>query len=652
MTSLPQEERPKTKVKQDILAAALECLDRGWSIMPLHPESKYPRIRWQPYQERLPTEEEVVSWWTTWPDSDIGLITGAISGIVVVDCDDEEAAEFAALKGMRSPVEVTTKRGKHIYFRHPRDGVRRGPRAGGNSRGIDWPRVKGLDFRGDGGYAKLPPSGGYAWLIAPGHDFDDMPLWHDWSPTPNVLDLRTGKPFDFADIDLSHIPPHSTDEWPSEWDRTEAYVREHFPGSLKLPTGKGHARNERVMRAASEAILEGEWGAALRARVLAFQAKFFVEPLPTPEWEATCASMEQAERRNHPERFGVDGSYIGKPRPEPAAPAATPARPLTRYIFASDAEAIIEAAGSSDCLIEPWLRRGTIVQVHGYSGSGKSLFLQHALYAAAAGSRSWGPFHIQKTPRVLYLDWENGPRTLGTRLIELKSLYGDAGDRFGIWTPFYDTDITLRTVEGLSQLQAMIEEFRPDVVVIDTIRSAWSGLAENDADAWSPINRLAIAIRNAGPAVILLHHSNKPQGDSAIGREAGSSNQLTVLESQIRVTAVYKDKDTAYHKGGVSDESYAKPVWPMLSAKLPAGGVLTGVVEVRYGKLREISDEHDPVQWIGYGQDAAGSRLVVSSTSTKQKAKALALDGHTVPQIATALYRPSTVIERWLGIAP
>ena len=67
------------------LEAALEYLDRGWSIIPIKPEGKRPAIKWLDYQERQPTEKEVEEWWTKWPTYDIAIVTGAISGVVVVD---------------------------------------------------------------------------------------------------------------------------------------------------------------------------------------------------------------------------------------------------------------------------------------------------------------------------------------------------------------------------------------------------------------------------------------------------------------------------------------------------------------------------------------------------------------------------------------
>jgi hypothetical protein len=628
-------------------AAALEYLERGWSIIPIAPDTKRPRIDWKEFQTRQPTAEEVDIWFGDWPDSLLAVVTGDLSGVVVVDADNEDALAYALANGMaNTPVQARTKRGRHFYFKHPRDGVRRGPRAGNNVRQHlpDWPNVPGLDFRGDGSYALVPPSTNYHWEIAPGCEpDDDMPTYNDWVP-PTVG--REGE-FDFSKLDLSGVP--STDSHVSEWDRTAQFVRERFPNTMRIPTGGGNGRNERVLRYASECLINGHWGPELRRRVSAFMREFFADPLPDREFEATCASVEQMERRNHPERFDPQGNYIYTP---PHVRIEEEVKRERRLLYVKDAKALVSESDHRRYLIEPWLRKGTIVQVYAYSGHGKSMFLQDALYSLAAGRKAFGPWELPSgSARTLYLDWENGPGTIGTRLEALRSKYGDAEDRFAIWAPFLeDDDMNLRTAAGIASLEGWVRWYNPDIVVIDTVRSAFPGLKENEAQEWAGINTLAIKLRNAGYAVIIVHHSNKP-GEEGQGREAGSTNQLTVLETQIRITQVFTDKETATLKAGKFDGDYAQPVWPMLESKLPVDSTLEMVVEVRYGKVREWTDLHDPVQWVGWAsENATGAPMLVSNMSTKQRAKALALSGYAVIDIAAALKKPARTIARWLEI--
>lgn len=624
------------------LDQALEYLERGWPIIPIRPDTKRPRIKWLRFQTELPTEEEVTDWFTHFPSDGIAIITGEQAGVVVVDCDNETALQAALDTGMSSPVKVKTRRGWHLYFAHPRDGVRRGPRAGVNSRGTDWPKIDGLDFRGDGSYALLPPSTGYEWNFEPGSDLDELPTWQDWRPEIGP----TKEEFSFESLDLSGV--RAMGDTVSEWDRTAQYVREKYPNSLKLPSGQGNGRNERVMRFISECIMQGQFGDDLRLRGHAFMREFFEEELSPAEFEATCRSMEEAERRNHPERFADDGSYILRPTHE--IEEAPKRRSL---IHMADAEDMLETAGARGHLIEPWLPPQTIVQVYGYSGHGKSLFVQYAMAALASGTREFGPFEVVQPGRVLYFDYENGMMTLGKRLIDMRDMFGSTDDRLEIWTPFLeDEEINLRTAEGLRAMQGWIEASQPDVIVIDTIRSAFPGLNENDASEWGAINKLALRLRNAGLAVILMHHSNKPSGDGgSSGSEAGSTNQLTVLETQIKITQVYPEKDDAVANKAIYDGDYEDPVWNRLDTKAGGDFRLYMCMEARYGKVREWSDEHDRVQWIGFAENViTGERKLVSNASTKQRVKAVAMEGRDPLDIAKRVGKPLSVIRRWLEL--
>lgn len=637
-----------------MLEAALDYYERGWSVIPIDPGTKKPLIKWHDFQESPPTEEHIYSWWEQWTNADIAVLTGAATGIVVVDCDNQDAWHAAFDLGMRSPIRVKTKRGYHLYFLHPRDGVRRGPRAGSTTRGEDWPKVPGLDFRGDGGYALLPPSKGYSWDYPAGLDWDDAPIWQDWKPAP--MPVTSGE-FEFSALDLSAVKEYTEEDYLSEWERTALYVQKNFPSTKKIPTGMSNGRNERVMRHISECVMDGFFGDELRLRGIAFMREFFVEPLDDREFEATVGSIEEAERRNHPERFDADGRYIPRAMTAPVTGAVTTeseeaerVASKRKLITMADAEELQKQADSKTFLIEPWLPPQTIIQVYGYSGHGKSLFLQHALGALTAGRKYFGPFEVGRPARVLYMDYENGMATLARRLEELKSAHGDAADRLGVWTPFLEgVDLNLNTTEGMLGLQQWIEFAQPEVVVIDTLRSAFPGLKENSAEEWGKINQLAVRIRNAGMAVIMVHHGNKP-GENGLGGEAGSTNQLTVLETQIRVGQVYEDEETAKMKAAIWDGSYDWPVWPLLRKKCPEGFRLYMVNEIRYGKVREWSDVHDPVQWIGYAaHDETDERIIVASESSKQKAKSMYLNGLPPEEIASLLHRPTKLVREWLA---
>ena len=131
-----------------MLEAALSYLAHGWSVIPVvrGPE-KRPAIAWKPYQTRRPTEAEVRTGFAT-EDMNIGLVTGAISGRAVLDCESPETVWELEAKGFVPGPMVQTGRGFHLHVQN----------VPGQSIWAKHPDFPELDFRGEGGYAILPPS--------------------------------------------------------------------------------------------------------------------------------------------------------------------------------------------------------------------------------------------------------------------------------------------------------------------------------------------------------------------------------------------------------------------------------------------------------------------------------------------------------------
>lgn len=134
--------------------AIQDYLSRGWSIIPIRPRDKRPLIRWEDFQHRHPDEAEARAWILEWPECGIGIVTGAISGLVVIDVDaghgGNGSLEQLEREHGRLPTTVECRTGgggRHLYFAHPGGLIR-------NKVGL----APGVDLRGDGGYVVAPPS--------------------------------------------------------------------------------------------------------------------------------------------------------------------------------------------------------------------------------------------------------------------------------------------------------------------------------------------------------------------------------------------------------------------------------------------------------------------------------------------------------------
>lgn len=157
------------------LQAALSYAQYHWSVIPMRAREKRPMIKWQEYQQHCATQEEINYWYQRWPEANVGIVTGSVSGIVVIDIDpkhggDDSLANWENEHGsLPRTVEVFTGGGgRHLYFKHPGGVVH-------NRVGI----VPGIDLRADGGCAVAPPSihpSGKPYTWRSGHAPDKMAI--------------------------------------------------------------------------------------------------------------------------------------------------------------------------------------------------------------------------------------------------------------------------------------------------------------------------------------------------------------------------------------------------------------------------------------------------------------------------------------------
>lgn len=157
---------------------ALDLHDAGFQVVVAPLRGKRPTIAWKRWQtERIPRQQ--VEEWFSQGEHNLALISGAVSGTVVVDADSPEAMAYVELITPET-MTVLTSKGAHYYFRHP------GVRVPNSVRVVDDPPV---DLRGDGGLTIGPGSThktGHLYQLAPGSDLiptSDLPLYNpDWFP--------------------------------------------------------------------------------------------------------------------------------------------------------------------------------------------------------------------------------------------------------------------------------------------------------------------------------------------------------------------------------------------------------------------------------------------------------------------------------------
>ena len=152
-------------------------------------------------------------WWALWPEALIGVRTGSISGLYVLDVDrknDKDGFATITAKGWTIPDAVfaqTPSGGAHYYFSIPRNDHRRW-KSDSDKLG------SGLDRRGDDGYVvwyganlSLPTAEPPAWMTG------DIRIWNEPSPRENRKSLGTDRAPQFNDAAKAL---YSTDPQPNE----------------------------------------------------------------------------------------------------------------------------------------------------------------------------------------------------------------------------------------------------------------------------------------------------------------------------------------------------------------------------------------------------------------------------------------------------
>ena len=276
---------------------------KGLSIFPLWPKKKKPIEEWTIWQQSRPTPQEVESWFKNGTKKNVAIVTGQVSGYIVLD-EDKPPVFQAWLKehGYTIPATATVKTSTykddqgnahqkfHYYFKHP----------GGKIKNMI-KKIPGADIKADGGYVVAPPSihpngEQYEWCFGLGlDDYGDVPA------PPWLLE--------FIEREVSpQVPLASGDLLPPDED----WVTNALRG-----VNKGE-RNNIAAKLAGYYLGRGE----PEPRVLEMLRSWNFrnpEPLADKEIQATVASVARREARN---RIRT-GAQEGKPESESKSKATS-----------------------------------------------------------------------------------------------------------------------------------------------------------------------------------------------------------------------------------------------------------------------------------------------------------------------------------------
>jgi hypothetical protein len=153
----------------------------GWAVLPLAEGEKIPMSGTKGFKSASVDVDQLAAWSRQYPSANIGVATGKISNVIVIDFDPRAGSSETTVrlaqdgKVFADTVEAVSPRGgRHLYYAYD-------PRVATSKANALGP---GIDIKTDGGYVVGPPSvwrqngQSYKWLRPPrGVELPKLPRW-------------------------------------------------------------------------------------------------------------------------------------------------------------------------------------------------------------------------------------------------------------------------------------------------------------------------------------------------------------------------------------------------------------------------------------------------------------------------------------------
>ena len=483
-----------------LLEAALRYADNGWQVFPLYgiveghcecntqcgSPGKHPRTP-RGFQNASDDAETIRGWWSRWPRSNIGIATGAVSGIYVIDVDNKRSIDIGngvlVGEGEHSlrvksreigdlPETLTSRTGSgglHLIFTYPT--VSNSETAGslGNRAGI----LSSVDTRGDGGYIAAPPS------------LHQSGVKYQWVDPYQSL----------ASLPLSWLT----------WITSSSGTLSKPSLSLEIPEGfqvrAGEGRHDWLFRMGAK--LRGQHGleaVALYGALQAYNRRVLDPPLEPREVEhivESCVTKYEAGLPPPP----VDTSEM--------VPTLLEGDDLAESLY----DFMMNEPEPLKPLVAQLLNSGECMVLGGQPNIGKTWAVMDMMLGISSGSQFARHFACEQTP-VLFIDEEGSRRGDWDRFNMLLSGRDESAVRFPLYTKI-DSGIKLDDPRGLAAISRLIERYRPGAVFLDSLVRMHGRDEGNNREMsrfFATIKRFMV---NYGTAFVFTHHVRKPSAESS-----------------------------------------------------------------------------------------------------------------------------------------
>lgn len=647
--------------------SALAYAKIGLRVFPVKPRDKIPLGAAAPHGclDATLDVDRITAWWSEFPEANVGIACG--NGLVVLDVDAGHGGEDSLEEIERehgklpdTPMVLTGGGGQHRYYSTP---------TAKNKVGL----YPGIDVRGDGGYVLAPPSvhpsgKEYIWELS---SRLVPPKAVKVAPAPSWM-LAGSKRGEGNGSTVDRIDPDEVFEGIAAGERHDRLFRY----ACRLRT-QNMRESEAVvlLREACrkctppyldetpEKIVSDAWkfppgDSALFAKLLDTEEPIITTDVRsiTMEWpkygaKATAKTLKEDARGWISGHLAVECTLPGLKRPLRSAHftfTSIPARKelakdlleklpapwdnliesfcteVTNYVQRGEA---IEEVDIDDVppdagfLLFPVIGAGHPTVLFGAPGTGKS-FLAQWWAMLLLGGVSLPEMAVQvhtKAKTVLYLDWEGDKLAFQRRGRSIRegTALGVSGLRYRRCTRPLASDV--------DQIRNSMEDFTPDLIVIDSLAPATGG----DLNSSGPPNEFFTALRSLGGTALILAHTSKGA--------AGTSS-----------ASIF---------GSVFFTALARSVWQIRSDSQAGEDQMSIALfhaKVNYGRIEHpfgLTIYHsETATWFGPGLVDDVTSAATARSLKDQILRALSqLGSTTAPDLADALGEPQNKVRVILG---
>lgn len=473
-----------------VLEQANEYIDQGWSILPVKPSEKRPYMtNWLQYQHVKATKEMAENWFTSLTGAGVGMVTGRISGVVVLDVESYCKIPIEELL-RRYPTQMVSRTGSggyHLFYLYPNDVPKIANRVG---------IFEGADIRADGGFIVLPPTR---------HPNGRLYEW-----------VKTGFPgvFPKALLDIQSQPKAQGDGWITE--------------ALRGVSEGG--RNDTCARLAGYFFRKGLNADIVEALLTEWNERND-PPLPMREMRTTIKSIERS--------CAIVGGQFTSVEFEDDTKTASKAPENSTFDLLKMRD-YVKGYGSEGAswLVQDWLPDKSITFLVSPPESYKTWILLDLAVSISTGLPFLGQAKVNKTGAAMIIQQEDSHGGLTERLALIAEQKMGVTANLGkdMWQipcipdlPIYIHPSRMLRFDNekvLKELEEQIKLIKPKVILIDPLYSTTSGVDNYMADLANQMMILKTWRDKYGCSFVISHHSKKNLDPDSTAREDSWGSQF------------------------------------------------------------------------------------------------------------------------------